>query len=84
MGSSQSTVARWESGRVVPSLERLRALVRACGFDLTYGLADRDDSYDTWILRALQLTPTERVADAQARARVHESIRKATGVRVVV
>ena len=60
-GTSQSAIARWESGDVLPSLERLRALIRACGLELTFGLANYDDSYDAQIARQLRLTPSERV-----------------------
>jgi transcriptional regulator with XRE-family HTH domain len=59
--TSQSAIARWESGEVVPSFERLRELIRACGLELTFGLASYDDSYDSFIERQLRLTPAERV-----------------------
>lgn len=61
--TSQSAIARWESGEVVPSFERLRELIRACGLELTFGLANYDDSYDYFIGRQLGLTPAERVRD---------------------
>lgn len=63
-------MARWESGAVVPSFERLRQLVRACGLELTVGLAEYDDSYDEWILRALEQTPAERLEHAARAAGV--------------
>jgi transcriptional regulator with XRE-family HTH domain len=78
--TTQPAIARWESGDVVPSFERLRELVRACGLELTFGLANYDDSYDEWILGALRLTPKERLEDAQERERVYESIRRSAGV----
>jgi transcriptional regulator with XRE-family HTH domain len=62
--TSQSAVARWESGEVVPSFERLRELVRACGLELTVGLANYDDSYDEWILAALDESPAKRLERA--------------------
>jgi transcriptional regulator with XRE-family HTH domain len=67
---SQSQIARWERGDVKPSLETLRELIRACGLELTFGLADYDDSYDEWILRALEETPAERLANAAQAAGV--------------
>ena len=79
-GTTQPAIARWESGQVVPSFERLRELVRACGLELTYGLANGDDSYDEWIIGALRLSPKERIEDAQERERVYESIRRSAGV----
>lgn len=65
---SQSQIARWERGDVKPSLETLRELIRACGLELTFGLANYDDSYDEWIERYLALTPEERIEQAIARA----------------
>lgn len=74
-GRSQSAIARWESGRVQPSLETLRDLIRACRLELTLGLANYDDSYDHYISRLLDMTPAERVADAIARERASARIR---------
>jgi transcriptional regulator with XRE-family HTH domain len=61
---SQSQIARWERGDVKPSLETLRELIRACGLELTFGLATYDESYDEWILRALKQNPADRLANA--------------------
>jgi transcriptional regulator with XRE-family HTH domain len=65
---SQSQIARWERGDVKPSLETLRELIRACGLELTLGLANYDDSYDEWIERYLALPLEERIEQAFARA----------------
>jgi len=59
-----------------PSLETLRSLLRACGFDLWYRLVSDDDSYDEWIDRALDMEPRERLDDAVARERVYAGIRR--------
>jgi transcriptional regulator with XRE-family HTH domain len=59
---SQSQIARWERGDVKPSLETLRELIRACGLELTFGLANYDDSYDSLIASQLRMSPGERVA----------------------
>jgi transcriptional regulator with XRE-family HTH domain len=61
-GTSQPAIARYESGRVQPSLERLRALIRACGLELGFTFSPYDDSYDSHITRQLALEPAERVA----------------------
>jgi len=79
-GTSQSAIARWESGAVVPSFERLRELVRACGLELTFGLANYDDSYDYFIEQRLRLEPEGRLRQALAEEEVYEQIREATGV----
>jgi transcriptional regulator with XRE-family HTH domain len=74
-GRPQSQIARWESGRVDPSLETLRMLIRACGLELTYGLANYDDSYVPYIERLLELTPQERIEDALEREEIFGQIR---------
>ena len=63
-GVAQQEIPRYERGRVTPSLERLRALIAACGLELTFGLARADDSYDHQIAQALALEPAERLERA--------------------
>jgi transcriptional regulator with XRE-family HTH domain len=58
---SQSQIARWERGDVKPSLETLRELIRACGLELTLGMANYDDSYVPDILDDLKVSPAERI-----------------------
>jgi transcriptional regulator with XRE-family HTH domain len=58
---AQQEIARYERGRVTPSLERLRALIAACGLELTVGLARADHSYDHQIAAALELRPEQRL-----------------------
>jgi hypothetical protein len=58
----QSTIARWERGKVKPSLDSVRRAVRACGLDLDVRLVRRDDSLDSLIDRHLRMTPGERLA----------------------
>ena len=77
VGRPQSQIARWESGRVQPSLETLRDLIRACGLELTFGLANYDDSYDSLIAAQLRLTPAERVAKAGSAAKFFGELRRA-------
>jgi transcriptional regulator with XRE-family HTH domain len=76
-GRSQSAIARWESGRVDPSLETLRELIRACRLELTIGLATYDDSYVHEIERLLDLEPANRIRDALARQRAFAKVRNA-------
>jgi transcriptional regulator with XRE-family HTH domain len=70
--TAQSAIARWESGEVVPSFERLRELIRACGLELTVGLANYDDSYIPDIVDNLRVTPAERIDRAVALVRALE------------
>lgn len=61
MGRPQSSVARWEAGLRTPNLEAVREVARACGLELTLGLARSDDSYEWLIDRQLGLEPGERL-----------------------
>jgi transcriptional regulator with XRE-family HTH domain len=76
-GTSQSAIARWESGAVQPSLERLRELIRACGLEVGFSLANYDDSYVEFIERYLDLTPEDRIRQAVERAEVVREIQTA-------
>lgn len=81
-GTSQPAIARWESGQVLPSFERLRELIRACGLELTYGLAEYDGSYVPDIVDNLRVTPSERIDRAVTLVnalRPWESARAAAG-----
>ncbi len=73
----QSQVSRWERGAVIPSFETLQRVVRACGLELTIGIANRDDSYDLFVARALDRSPAERIADAAEREQEYDAIRAA-------
>jgi transcriptional regulator with XRE-family HTH domain len=74
-GRPQSTIARWESGRVEPSLESLRETIRACGLELGFTIANYDDSYLPHIERNLALAPAERLRRAAQVANVYRRIR---------
>jgi transcriptional regulator with XRE-family HTH domain len=69
-GKPLSSIGRWERGEVRPSLETLRELVRACGLELTFHIANADlEDHDlTLIERTLRLTPAERVRHSIAAA----------------
>ncbi|MBA2297991.1 MAG: helix-turn-helix transcriptional regulator [Actinobacteria bacterium] len=67
VGKPASMISRWERGKVEPSLETLRTLVRACGLDLWLRFANFDDSYVEFIDGYLALTPAERVRGATER-----------------
>ena len=63
-GVAQSLIGRYERYEIVPSLERLRSLVRACGFELSFRLANADPTeHDLALIeRELRRTPAERLA----------------------
>ena len=75
----QSQVSRWERGAVAPSFETLQRIVRACGLELTIGIANRDDSYALFVGRALDRSPAERIADAVEREGEYAAIRAPAG-----
>lgn len=61
LGSHQSVVARWETGRARPDLETVQRAVRAAGFDLSVAIHHRDEHDLTLIRRELRLEPHERL-----------------------
>ncbi|HUN77599.1 MAG TPA: helix-turn-helix transcriptional regulator [Solirubrobacteraceae bacterium] len=63
LGRPQSTIARWETGQQHPPLESVIEALRACGLELTVGIARYDDSYQAQIARQL------RLVDARERVR---------------
>ncbi len=77
LGVPQSQVSRWERGVVTPSFETLQRVVRACGLELTLGIANRDDSYAVFVSRALDRSPADRIADAVEREEEYSAIRVA-------
>ena len=60
-GTTQSAIARWESGATRPSLESLRRLIHACGLELRLGLEDRDSVDASQIEGNLALTAAQRL-----------------------
>ena len=65
-GTARSQISRYERGDVLPSLETLRRLIRACGLELGFRLfnADLEEHDATLIAQTLPLTPEERVERA--------------------
>jgi transcriptional regulator with XRE-family HTH domain len=71
-GKDRAQIARWERDVVVPSLETLRELLRACGFDLELTLVpyEADSKQDARLQKTLERTPQERLqAMLKARGR---------------
>jgi transcriptional regulator with XRE-family HTH domain len=61
-GRPRETIARWESGSQVPSLEAVSALVGECELDLVLRLAARDTSLGDRVGEQLALSPARRLA----------------------
>jgi transcriptional regulator with XRE-family HTH domain len=71
-GKDRAQLARWERDVVQPSLETLRVLLRACGFDLELLLVpyEQDRERDARLRKTVQRSPQERLqAMLRARAR---------------
>lgn len=64
-GTTQSAIARLETGRTAPSFDTVLRLVRLCGFDLDIALVERDDSDWAQARRLLPLSPAERLDRAE-------------------
>ena len=60
-GTTQSAIARIETGGSAPSFDTVLRLVRLCGLDLDVMLVERDDSDWIQALRARDLSPEDRL-----------------------
>jgi transcriptional regulator with XRE-family HTH domain len=82
-GVAASLIGRYERYEVVPSLERLRELVRACGLELSFRLAKADASDHDGVLieRELRRTPAERLRRGLAAGRALRSLADHAGRR---
>lgn len=70
-GKDRAQLARWERGVVQPSLETLRELLQACGYDLELSLVPYvpDARHDARLEKLLLRSPQERLqAMLKARA----------------
>ena len=71
-GKDRAQLARWERDVVQPSLETLREILRACGYDLETTLVpyEPDERKDELLIQGLDRTPQERLqAMLEARGR---------------
>ena len=71
-GKDRAQIARWERDVVTPSLETLREVLQACGFDLEMQLVlyqPPDARDDAQLRRELARTPQERLLAMLAQRR---------------
>lgn len=61
LGTSQSAIARWESGAVSPRFDTLRRIAAACGQEIEVRLTPPADRDRDQILERLRWTPDERL-----------------------
>lgn len=80
LGTTQSAVARLESGRSAPRLETVFAAVQACNLDLHFSLAEPDLDHRRLIEDAIALSPAQRIEDLIGRLELEEALRKARKV----
>jgi transcriptional regulator with XRE-family HTH domain len=76
LGTTQSVVSRWESGRDEPRLSTVARIMRACGFRLTMS-AEPDDVDRTQIQHHLAMTPAQRIATVKNVSRFVNAARRA-------
>lgn len=76
-GTSQPTIAAYESARKSPGLDTLARIIRAAGLDLRIALAPYDD-HDEWLARFEAGLPPEVVARARKQ---REELRAAAAAR---
>jgi transcriptional regulator with XRE-family HTH domain len=76
-GTTQSAIARLESGRTSPSLEQVERLMRLCGFQLIIELAPYDDSDIVQAEARLGQMPQRRIEHMQAGAKFASQLREA-------
>ena len=58
----QSTVARWETGAIAPSLDNVLRAVRACGLELSIDVVERDSQLERLLDAYAEMTPPQRLA----------------------
>lgn len=76
VGTTQSAVARWESGSAAPSLDTVVRVLRACELDLEVAVVPYDDSDYAQARRLLRLTPAQRAKRAVEVSRVYRDLRR--------
>lgn len=79
MGTAQSVVARWESGKVSPTIATLARLVKACELSLSISLAERNDHDLQLALENLRYTPEQRFERFVRGIRFARELRDAAG-----
>jgi transcriptional regulator with XRE-family HTH domain len=77
VGTTQSAIARWERGHSRASLETVRRIAEACGFDLSVRLTPVDPDLLAALDQNLAMTPTERLDQLARTARFVSAGREA-------
>ncbi|MGI8774891.1 MAG: helix-turn-helix domain-containing protein [Actinomycetota bacterium] len=61
LGTSQSVITRWETGERSPTFEAVVRAVRACGLEITVGIAAPDPDHEMFLRANRKLSSAERV-----------------------
>jgi transcriptional regulator with XRE-family HTH domain len=61
LGTTQSVITRWETGRRSPTFETVVTAVRACGLELGITLGRPDPDHDLFMRENRRLRPAERL-----------------------
>jgi transcriptional regulator with XRE-family HTH domain len=77
--TTQSAIARLESGRTSPSLETVERLLRLCGFQLIVELAPYDDSDLVQAEALAELTAEQRALRLGRTVRRLDAMRESVG-----
>jgi transcriptional regulator with XRE-family HTH domain len=80
LGTKQSVVARWETGATSPSFETVVRVVRSCGFDLYFSMANYDDQDDRLVDDHLRMSPKQRIAALRNMLEVERTLQGARPV----
>jgi transcriptional regulator with XRE-family HTH domain len=76
-GTTQSSIARLESGRSSPSFEQVERLMRLCGFQLIVELAPYDDSDIVQAQALLRMTVDDRLRRLETAIKFANELREA-------
>lgn len=77
LGTTQSSIARWEGGGSQPSVETLQRIVRACGLELAFSLVVPDEQEARLLDANLELSPEQRLDQLVRTVRFIEAGREA-------
>jgi transcriptional regulator with XRE-family HTH domain len=80
-GTTQSAIARLETGRTTPSFDAVLRLVRLCGLDLDVMLVERDDADWAQAQRLRPLSAAQRVSLGVRTANTMLAIQSGVGGR---
>jgi len=76
-GTTQSAIARLESGRTGPSFEQVERLIKLCGFSMIVRLMPYDDSHLVQAKANLRKTVDQRVANNRSGVKFAMELREA-------